>query len=60
MKPLTADLAVAFQRIVNEIQLKASLQDIHRIDEEAMNLRSFIAFAERVWEKQQKAEPVGR
>lgn len=53
MKPLTADLALAFQRICMEIQLKASLQEIHRIDEEAANLRSFIAFAERVWDKQQ-------
>ena len=52
MKKLTDNLTTAFTQVINKIQLKASLQEIHRIDETAEQLRSFITWAIKVDERQ--------
>ena len=52
MKELTDNLTTAFTQVINKIQLKASLQEIHRIDEAAEQLRSFISWANKVYDKQ--------
>ena len=52
MKKLTVDFINQFQKIVMEVQESASLQDIKRFEEYAVEMRSFVAFAERVYEKQ--------
>ena len=41
-----------FQRLVNEVQLKASLQEIKRIEKFSTELRSFMAFIEGMKRKQ--------